>query len=279
MSDIYYLIAGGPSYLDVTEKEWDFLKNQHTMSVARVPYGGRKTEYWLSIEHKFLDSDILHYMAKLGWFDIKILLYNAESVILARKLGFKKVRKIMKENFYFQPSRRPWFEDEENPPNTYYETRAKNFHQPLFRYRGQLTAAINACMILGATEIRLIGVDMNDQGNFYDREDFKYMKLLCKDKETIDNWIKYKTSIEATDREKSKVDLNPNYKSDNMHTTDMPMYEYSKYGDRAQRGMVDLIQWTDRELREEGYVGIFITNKKSILFTKNKIEYKDIMEN
>ena len=105
------------------------------------------------------------------------------------------------------PTKKPWFIDEPEPPHSFMECRAKNFHQPIFRFRGQLIAVINACLILGATEIRLIGVDLNDQLNFYQYPE--YLKKVCKDKETINYYIEfdkkaYKESLREKRRKQQK---------------------------------------------------------------------------
>lgn len=274
---LYYIIGAGPSYLDVTEEEWKYLEDKHTISFARVPYGSRKTEYYLSIEHPQVAKSVLSYMNKLGWFNTNLLLYNSEDLQYAKQLGFKHIRKISKENFYFLPSRKPWFEEEPEPPNTFQETMAKNFHQSLFRFRGQLSAVINSALILGATEIRLIGIDMNDQWNFYDRDNFTHLNKLCKDKETIDKYLEYKSSKAVLDRESGKIQFNNSYNPSSMHTCSMPMYERDKYGDKSLRSIIDVIEWIDKQMKKEGMEGIYTTSKKSLLYTKNKLEYKGII--
>ena len=277
MNDTFYIIGGGPSFLDVTEDEWKFLENKNTIQFARVPYGSRKPKYYLSIEHVEADKSVLSYMAKLRWFDVRLLLYNYESLKYAKKLGFKYIKKINKGNFYFMPSRRPWFVDDD-PPCSYYTTRAKSFRQPLFRFRGQLNAVVNACLILGAKEIRLIGIDMNDQYNFYVRDDYKHLNELCKDEYTIQEFKEYMNSKYATERLKSKNQFNPNWNPEKMHTTNMPYCEYDKYGDKKMVGMEDLLSWEDDEIRKEGMRGIFTTSKNSILYKHNKLEYRGIRD-
>lgn len=260
--------------MDVTEKEWKYLENQHTMTFARVPYGSRKFEYYFSIEREHLDKSVLTYMARLGYLDTKLLLYIPQSIKLARELGFKKIRKILKRNFYFMPSCKPWFTDEPNPPHTFYETRAKNFHQPLFRYRGQLIATINACMILGATEIRLIGVDLNDQNNFYQYPEI--LKKVCLDEETINDYLLYEKNNYYRGVNEVK-ELNPDYNPQNMHSTEITIKE-DKWGNREMRGTSDILQWIDKEMKKEGMKGLYCTSKKSLLVKEDKLELKTIME-
>lgn len=276
MNNVFYIIGAGPSFLDVTEEEWEYLSKQHTICFARVPYGSRKTEYYFSIERDYLDKSVLSYMAKLGYLNTKLILHIPESINLARKLGFKDIRWVNKETFYFMPSRLPWFTDEESPPNSFLECRAKVFRHPIFRYRGQLIAVINACLILGATEIRLIGVDLNSQDNFYDTE---YLYTCCKDKSTIDEYIAHRMDKKDAQlkRHTDKYPQDIKYDSNTMHTTNMPYIEKDKFGDRQLRGVADVLQWIDKSLREEGHNGIFITNKNSLLYKENKLQYKSII--
>ena len=93
----FYIIAAGPSYMDITEEEWKFLEDKHTIMFARVPYGSRKPEYYFSIERYHLDKEVLEYMAKLGYLDSKLLLYIPESIQLAKKLGFRKSLIFLKD--------------------------------------------------------------------------------------------------------------------------------------------------------------------------------------
>jgi hypothetical protein len=267
-------MACGPSIANITEEEWKFLEDKNTISFSRFPYSSRKTKYYLSIERDYLDREVLGYMAKLGYIDTTILLSIKDSLILARELGFKYIRKIVKKNFYFMPSRQPWFVDKPKPPHSFYTTRAKNFHQPLFRYRGQLTAVINACIILGATEIRLCGVDMNNQINFYDTE---YLDKWCKDKGTVERYREYIKKILDENRKEIKgrfKEFDPN----TMHSTNVEIKEEYKYGNRPMRGTIDLLEWMNDEMITEGMEGIYITNKDSKPYKINKLRYKGIMD-
>jgi len=271
--NIFYIIGAGPSFLDVTEEEWKYLEDKNTITFARVPLGGHKTKYYFSIERYSVDKDMLEYLKYLGHEDTKLLLSIPDSQKLARELGFKDIQRVIKGNFYFMPSRRPWFIDETEPPCSFYETRAKHFRQPLFRYRGQLTAIINACLILGATEIRLIGIDLNNQWAFYD--DIDYVKSVCDSEYHINNFINfynyYVNEMLPKDTYRNQ-EFNPN----KMHTTNIVEYEKEKYGERGQRGVSDLLEWMSKEMKKEGMEGIYITNKKSYLYKNNKLDYREI---
>jgi hypothetical protein len=268
---LYYIFGAGLSYMDVTEDEWKYLEDKHTLTFARVPYGSRKFEYYMSIEREYADESVLRYMAKLGYLDTKLLLSIPQSINLARELGFKHIRKITKQTFYFMPSRKPWTTDEPEPPHSFYESRARNFHQPLFRFRGQLSAAVNSALILGATEIRLIGVDLNDQLNFYQYEDI--LRKVCKDEETINCYLQHNKETfgnEVSDKQKQYQEFNP----DTMHTTNTPLMDLT--WNRPLRGISDVLEWMDKEMKKESLEGIYITNKNSLLYKENKLQYRSI---
>ena len=272
--NLFFIIAAGPSFIDITNEEWEFLKDKHTISFTRVPYGSKKTEYWFSIEREYIDESVLKYMAKLGWFDVRLLLYLPNSIKLAKSLGFKNIRKINKGTFYFMPSRRPWFVDEKNPPHSMEECMANTFHEQIYRFRGQLIAVINACLILGATEIRLIGVDLNEQKNFYDME---YLKECCKDKDTIKDYQEHHRLSHIQSINEIKIN-HKDFDEKYSHTTNIPLKEPTRWGERELRGVSDIIQWIDKEMKSNGMEGIYVTNKSSLLYKENKIGYKSIMD-
>jgi len=270
---IFYIFGAGPSYMDVTEEEWKYLEDEHTLTFSRIPYGSRKFEYYMSIERDYVDKSVLTYMAKLGYLDTKLLLYIPQSIKLAKELKFKSIRQIFKQTFYFMPSRKPWFIDESEPPHSFYESRAKNFHQPLFRFRGQLSASINCALILGATEIRLVGIDLNNQLNFYQYPEI--LKKVCKDQEVVNYYLEYDKEAFKNDI-RDKTSQHKDFDINTMHTTNAPLIDLT--WNRPLQGIANVLQWMDKNLREEGMNGIFVTNKSSLLYNDNKLLYKGIMD-
>ena len=272
-NSLFYIIGAGLSYIDVTEEEWKYIEDKHTLTFARVPYGSRKFEYYMSIERDYLDKSVLTYMAKLGYFDTRLLLYLDESIKLARELGFPHIKKLSKQTFYFMPSRRPWFYDENEPPNSFDETISKSFRQPLFRFRGQLIAAINSALILGATEIRLIGIDLDSQYNFYDTE---FIYKCCRDNEIIESYRKHLMEISSNLEYPKEVNEIRGFDPKKMHTTNAPIID--KTWGKPLKGVTDVIKWLSDGMKENHMEGIFITNKKSLLYIENKLKFKSIME-
>jgi hypothetical protein len=225
---------------------------------------------------------MLDIIANNGYLDTKLLLYIGPSIDYATKLGFKRIVKIRKGNANFPPYGKPWFTDEESPKVKFKNSRAGNFNQVIFRVRGQLSAVVNASLILGAKEIRLVGVDLISQGNFFQE---KYQgnpnpkwinteltkEIYCRLNE-ISKSITKSENIGSSNPEFYKV-YNPGIN----HSTNLS-YPREEYNGRSIRGISDILQWMDKELREEGLKGIYVTNKDSLLYKENKLEYKGIIE-
>jgi len=283
MSNIFYVMGTGPSVDEITEEEWEYLKNKNTLSFGGWPYCGIPTKYFMTYERPNSNIDSI-YNKKERTFDIKLdilslyknfdttlLLYYPEDIEYAIKKGFKKIIPIYRRNAWFYPSRTPWFTDERDPPHTFKQCRAHNFNQPLFRFRGSLSAAINCALILGATEIRLIGIDLNCQRDFY--EDTEKWIKHDKVREVFENVILKNRLSDLEFRMKNNNRLDPN----KTHITDTP-WPRPEWHNRIIRGMSDTIQWMDQEIREEGMDGIYITSKNSKLYIDNKLTYKGIMD-
>lgn len=274
-----YIMATGPTINDITAEEWGFLKHKHTIGFSDFPYSSKKTEFYVSIEREHIDKKMLYIMALNGFLDTKLLLHIIPSIEYAQSLGFRYIAKIYKKNAFFLPSKKPWFTDEPEPPHKFMECRAHSFHQNLFRFRGQLSAVINVALLLGANEIRLVGVDLNCQKGFYETEyqegiNPKWVKF--KDYEQIYNELN--THSKERLKEKMKTKMFENYNKKTMHTTNLLYVDESRWGDRKLRPMEDVLEWMNKELLEEGKKGIFVSNKKSALYTHHKLEYKEIME-
>ena len=111
--------------------------------------------------------------------------------------------------------------------------------------------------------------------NFYQYPE--HLKKACKDKETIDYYLEFDKEAHKTaiDEKKEKY---PQFDGNTMHTTNMPYCEKERWGNRQLRGIVDLLEWVDKEMREEGFNGIFITNRNSLLYKKDKLRYREIMD-
>lgn len=270
-----YIFGTGPSINDITEEEWKFLETQHTMSMSTFPFSGKKTKAYYSHERVKIDSYMINILADYGYFDTKLFISHPESIQLAKSLGFKYIQPIIKGTALFHG--RPWFIDENEPPYTFLETRASTFHDTIFRYRGQLSGAINVALILQTNEIRLIGVDLNSSRSFWESED------------TIKRWITNPKYLEiakilydeGTVDIQKKMNTNPVMKDFNeniMHVTEIPYSNPKIFKDKQLRKMSDILQWMDRELIREGKAGIFNCSKASLLNKDQKLRYKSIME-
>jgi hypothetical protein len=281
MNDTIYIMATGPSINNITEEEWEFLSKQHTIGFSGFPYSGKRTQFYYSHEKYFIDKEMIDIMAYNKYLDTTLLFYIGPSIVYAYNLGFKNIIKTQKGNANFLPGK-PWFTDEEAPPVKFKNIRAKTFRQPLFRVRGQLSAVINSSLILGANEIRLVGVDLTCQKNFFSLEyqgdanpkwinNYFTKEIYCRLNE-ISKSITKSEGTKTLSPEFWKV-----YDPKINHSTNIS-FPREEYNGKSIRGIGDVLQWMDRELREEGLNGIYTTNKDSLLFKENVLQYKGIMD-
>ena len=283
MNNIFYIMAQGPSINDITDEEWEYLKDKDTIGFAAFPFSGKKTKYYFSYERRKLDKIWLSYMALHGHLDTILLLGIGDSIKHASDNGFKNIIPIHKgPALGFQPplsfKRHGWFLDQPNPPCKFKECRAYSFNQPLFRFRCQLSSVINVALILGAEEIRLCGVDLHRIYNFFELDKDKQLRTEDETKllnEFLDISHSHRqVRVENTEKGTGAYE---NIMESELHITALP-YKHPNFGGKQLRGMLDVLEWMDKELCKEGYNGIYVTNKKSELYKRNKLEYKPIMD-
>lgn len=266
MSDVFYIIGTGPSVNKITDEEWQFIEDKNTMGLGFAALHHKKYKYYLAYEGFIHSKDILDTLIKDGFLDTTLILARrrVDTIKYAAQNKFNIIR-ITARCAYFLPSRRPWYEGEPNPPHPFRVCRAKSFREPIFRFRGSLTAGINVALILGADEIRLVGVDLLSMKDSW--EDHKWCRdeedriMVQKRVDKKNEDMEYRKHTEVSD-------------SETLHTTARP---YKKDG-RVLVGIQDNIKWMDKELKEEGHKGIFICSKDSLLYKEDKLEYKGIMD-
>jgi len=274
---IYYIFGTGPSIDDITDEEWDFLKDKHTISMSTFPFSGKPLESYYSHERIHLDGYMLKIMRDYGYLNTCLYLSHRDSILYAKSIGFKYIFQIIKGSALFLPSRKPWCIGESAPPHKFNVCRAHTFSSPIFRFRGQLSGVINLALILGANEIRLIGVDLNSSRSFWETD--AGMKRWIHTPEQMK--IAIELYNEGTDYINAKKSVSPvmkDFNEDTMHVTEIPYSDPERWGEMKFRGMSDVLEWMNNELVEEGKIGIFTTNQKSIPFVEGKLKYKSIME-
>ena len=219
----------------------------------------------LSAEHGLFFPDENH-----GYYDTTLLLFWPNSIRRAIRMGFKQVIPIFKGSALLKRGV-GWFIDEPYPKVKLKQCLAHNFRQPIFRCRGSLSATINTALILGAKEIRLIGIELDKLQDFYF---------------DVDRWAKDDIERDIINRKlemhnsgmKKKLESRPYMYSDfderTMHTTAMPYKDKDRWGNRELRGMIDILWWMNNELVELGHNGIYST----IDYKGNRLRIKEIME-
>jgi len=284
-SKVFYIIGTGRSIEDVTSEEWEYLKDKETLSFGGFPYCGIPTKYYLTYESpniyikELIKNPELTKDIKLDILDIYnnkdtiLLLYHNSDIELANNMGFENIIKINKKSALFYPNRQPWFTDQKDAPVSFRECRAHDFSQPLFRYRGSLSAVINSAIILGATEIRLIGIDLDSQIDFYMEDPDKWIK-----NDLIRNTFKNIVLKNRLKRIRNKIKEQNNYDPNEIHNTNHPYMDENRWKGKYLRPISDVIEWMDRELKSEGLSGIYITSKRSLLYKDKKLKFKGIMD-
>lgn len=250
----------GPTINEITQEEWDFLEKQHTIGFGEFSFSRKKLEYYLSIERSWGDIPMMMIMKKDNQMDTTLILGVTESIRFALNAGFKNIIQTFKGTALFPPDNLPWFEDEE-PPNKILECMAPSFRYPLFRFRGSLTAVINSALILGAEEIRLCGIDLYSQDDFYDDPKWR-----------PDSFTQNLYEQVSIAQQKHLI------KKEDMHKTAQPYIDGNRWGEKKLRNITDVLERIDKEMVEVDLSGIFTTNKKSLLYTQNKLQYKGIMD-
>jgi len=286
MNRVIYILGTGLSINDISEEEWKFLEDKETLGFGGFCYSGIPTKYYMTYEKVNRPLSTLR-NKKINYdnnFDIKLSVINEyrntdthmflffeEDIRYAIKCGFKKITPIIRSSALFLPSRRGWFMNEPEPPHTFMQTRAHSSLEPLFRFRGSLSATVNIALLLRADEIRLVGIDLHPQIDFYQDDPDKWIKNEVV-KEVFMNVI----MDQRRRKNKFKTRIHEEYDVDEMHFTNVPYYDRNRWRDNALRPMSDVVEWMDKEMRKEGKEGIFCTSKRSVLC--DRLEYKGIME-
>jgi len=253
MKKIVYILGSGPSLNDISEKEWKYLEDKETIGFAHIPYKNRKTKYHLATEDFPTDKDALRKIASNGYMDTLIFSHKPETCNIARQLGFNTTmiypRKGLR-NF----GGKPWIHNTD-VPGKLLDNFGKTIDEPLFTYRGQLSMMLNFAYTLKPSEIRLIGVDLNNDEHFYD--DLEECKKL---KTFHDNMQKDRPSLIGWNTNKS-------------HATAWP--STGPYGTLVS--ILEIIKQLKIELNEID-IGIFVCSKKSLLYKDGILKYKGITD-
>lgn len=237
---LFYIFATGPSINDITDDEWGYIKDKETLGISHFPLKGVKTKYYYSHEYVRDGAIVLDKMKKDGYTDTRLFLFEPKTVDYAKKIGFQHITRIRKGQARVPPMHEP-----------YEHFMAKSIDQPIFRPRGTLAAAINVALILGASEIRLCGVDLNNQEHFYDEMN-DYKKFSEEHKKIED--AKHK-NLSGWDRER-------------IHSTAC---------DREGGTALDVIAWINDYMKRSGR-RLYCCNHSSMLVTENVLDFKGIMD-
>lgn len=242
----FYILATGPSINSITDREWNYIQSNNNIGISHITMLGKKLKYYYSHEELYDDKINLNKLAKDNYLDTYLFLYNNKSIKLARNLGFKHVYKINKGRY--NPTN--WSDKTKLPNYSYLDVMAKSLNDPIYRPKGQLGAAINIAILLGGTDIRLCGVDLDSQYHFYDK--FEEFKQLTEYQREIE-WKKH-SNIKNWDKE-------------NIHSTVI----------KGDVGIIEILNWMRISL-DEIDIKLSCCNKNSLVVKNNSLPYVSIME-
>jgi len=163
-----YILATGPSVNNITNKEWQFLKNQKTLAISwfvKHPFFEPTYHYFHEYSQK---SEMVKYIEK--WKNT-IFLTTKDHLLPKNAVDEKRYIYIKHTPFKEAFCGKPWLINQPKPPCDFEKVWAQSFDEKLFGFRGTLTAALNAGYILGYREFYLCGVDLWDNSHFYNSEE------------------------------------------------------------------------------------------------------------
>ncbi|HPM74291.1 MAG TPA: hypothetical protein PLA71_01050 [Saccharofermentans sp.] len=167
-----YVLGTGPSINEITENEWNYLKNQNTFGFSWFFKKGFAPNWYYTHENDHqperLRKTILENPEK--WSRTKVILGKTDNHQI--KLPFPNLyATAVASNHLKAFNGQQWPHQFPEPPISFENFWAKSFERPLCGFRGQLAAVINAAHILGASEIALCGIDLYDNSHFYPDEE------------------------------------------------------------------------------------------------------------
>jgi len=251
-----YIMATGPSINDITDDEWDYLKDKETIGFSFFPFKDKKTKYHLAAESIKFDKFCLDRMKENGFTDTIIYTHKRDTRLYSKKLGFT-VNKFDVIKAIPSLDDNVWVSGNEKPIRLL-KNYAKTLSEPLVHYKCQLTTAINLAYTMKPTEIRLCGVELNSNKYFYD--DYKELETL----------ISYHEKVNREVLKKHKDwDINKH------HPTAHPFF--NSWHDAKLATIVEYLRELNKEMKEEG-INMCVCTKNSLLYTDAEIEYKGIMD-
>jgi hypothetical protein len=250
-----YVLACGPSINDITENQWKYLETQETIGFSRFALKNKKTKYYMFTEGFTNDKFPLTTIKRNGFLDTIIYTHNDELYNYATSSGFREVYKIQATRMLKCFNGIPWISGEKKP-GLILDNFGNNINESLIAFRGQLSTAINLAYTMNPTEIRLVGVDLNVEDAFFTK-DSKYSSIS-----------KYMDDVKN-----KKADKLDKWDKNTIHSTACPMI--------TEKGkvvsVIPFLYELSIELKEKG-INMYVSSKKSKLYTDKILNYKDITE-
>jgi len=274
-SDTIYVLASGPSVLEVTDKEWDHIQKHDSIGFNHwYVHSFEPTYYDLSYlaDDQFESKEIsMYYRASRKFRNTKYILNKAISESNLEYFNDRAYHQVYINHFdlfYKDLEAIEKSKDNEIGKLASYWTKDffNHFNNPfgellpnsnyIYKSRGQLFATIQLCVLLGYTDIRLVGVDLLSPHKFQDQIDSAPISSTSP--------ISKKGTIE-----KQKKHLDDALDPAGVHVTAQPTK------DRDYLGIHELLRIFKEKCLNRVGVSLSVCNPDSLLTTVN-IEHKKI---
>jgi hypothetical protein len=172
MKKIIYVFGTGPSINDITEEEWEYVRNSNSIGFSWFFKKGFETDFYYTHENDHQPKGLAQTIVDSKWEKVKVILGCTDGVFINEPNQFPRLTKrVNTSNFIFSFAGHKWKLEDEVPPVPFRYWWAKKWNHYLCGFKGQLSAVINLCTLLEADEIRLCGIDLYDNTHFYPYEE------------------------------------------------------------------------------------------------------------
>jgi len=249
-----YILEPGASINNLTPDERTRITNSCSIAKSYIPFAGIQTRYNITFEAGGDAIILVNEMIRRKYFDSIIMTDQRDAYDLATSNGFKPMFvNTMRPSMAFDGVH--WLHGQRKPDGIIKHF-ATSFDGFLWRYRSQITSALNIAYILKSTDIRLVGVDLTSQHHFYD-----YIPGL--------EWLKERNDKIINEKAKYYID----WDREKNHSIDCPLYNI--HGNLAT--ISEILKELRKEFKHEG-INLRVCSKESKLYATGILDYIGVLD-
>lgn len=180
---VIYVLGTGPSINDITEEEWEHVRNSNSIGFSWFFKKGFEPDFYYTHENDHQPKMLAQTIIESKWEKVKVILGCTDGIFINDPNPFPNlVKRVNTSNFIFSFAGQKWINEDKFPPVPINYWWSKDWSTTLCGFKGQLSAVLNICDILKADEIRLCGIDLYDNTHFYpDEQGSKHVEILKKE--------------------------------------------------------------------------------------------------